>query len=169
MLLHDSQELDNDLGGRSDQDLTLASLLGVVHGIESVVENGSANHLGGIVIEERFSNRAESVEMRYLFVFECEMNRNQNTLISLKKKDIRFHHSHSHGLASYEQAHRAQRVPFSTTHLGKRVKTTVEWVLQPVPIMLREKRIIAVFQDDDCLSRASQLRDLKSLTTRETW
>jgi hypothetical protein len=68
VLLHDSQELDNDLGGRSDQDLALAGLLGVVHGIESVVENGSANHFGGVE-EKRFSNRAESVEMRYLFVF----------------------------------------------------------------------------------------------------
>ena len=28
MTLHDSEELDNDLGGRADQDLALASLLG---------------------------------------------------------------------------------------------------------------------------------------------
>ena len=52
VLLHDSQELDNDLGGRSDQDLTLASLLGIVHGIESVVKNRSANHFDGIVERE---------------------------------------------------------------------------------------------------------------------
>jgi hypothetical protein len=59
VLLHDSQELDNDLGGRSDHDLTLASLLGVVDGIESIVEDRSADHLGGIVLwRERFSNRA---------------------------------------------------------------------------------------------------------------
>jgi hypothetical protein len=45
--LHDGQELDNDLGGRSDQDLALASLLGVVDGIEAIVEDGSLDHFGG--------------------------------------------------------------------------------------------------------------------------
>lgn len=47
MLLHDLEELDNDLGGRSDQDLTLASLLGIVDALESVVENGGSDHFGG--------------------------------------------------------------------------------------------------------------------------
>lgn len=50
MLLHDLQELDNDLGRRSDQDLTLAGLLGVVDALESIVENGSADHLDGVVV-----------------------------------------------------------------------------------------------------------------------
>ena len=50
MLLHDLQELDNDLGGRSDQDLALAGLLGVVDALESIVENGGADHLGGVVV-----------------------------------------------------------------------------------------------------------------------
>lgn len=44
MLLHDAQELDDDLGRRSDQDLPFARLLGVVDGIEGVVENGSLDH-----------------------------------------------------------------------------------------------------------------------------
>ena len=47
VLLHDRQELDNDLGARTDHHLALALLLGVVDGIEAVVENGSASHLGG--------------------------------------------------------------------------------------------------------------------------
>ena len=47
VLLHDGQELDDDLGGRADQDLALAGLLGVVDGIEAVVENGSLDHFGG--------------------------------------------------------------------------------------------------------------------------
>lgn len=47
VLLHDSQELDDDLGGGADQDLALAGLLGVVDGIEAVVENGSLDHFGG--------------------------------------------------------------------------------------------------------------------------
>ena len=47
VLLHDLEELDNDLGGRTDQDLTLAGLLGVVDAVEGIVENGSADHLDG--------------------------------------------------------------------------------------------------------------------------
>ena len=47
VLLHDRQELDNDLGGRADQNLTLASLLGVVHGVERIVEDGSLDHFEG--------------------------------------------------------------------------------------------------------------------------
>ena len=37
MLLHDAEELDNDLRGWSDQDLSLSGLLGVVDGIERIV------------------------------------------------------------------------------------------------------------------------------------
>ena len=47
MALHDLEELDDDLGGRSDQDLALAGLLGVVDVVGSIVEDGSANHFGG--------------------------------------------------------------------------------------------------------------------------
>lgn len=43
--LHDGQELDNDLGARSDHDLTLAGLLGVVDVLESIVQDGGADHL----------------------------------------------------------------------------------------------------------------------------
>lgn len=39
MLLHDAEELDNDLGGRADQDLSLSRLFGVVDGIERIVED----------------------------------------------------------------------------------------------------------------------------------
>lgn len=45
--LHDLKELDDDLGGRSDQNLALAGLLGVVDVVESIVKDGSANHFGG--------------------------------------------------------------------------------------------------------------------------
>lgn len=54
--LHDLEELDNDLGARSDHNLTLAGLLGVVDGVERIVENGSADHFGGL-LGWRFSNR----------------------------------------------------------------------------------------------------------------
>jgi len=50
VLLHDLQELDNDLGAGVDQDLALAGLLGVVHGVERIVEDGSADHVGGCEI-----------------------------------------------------------------------------------------------------------------------
>jgi len=46
--LHDSQELDDDLGGRTDHDLALAGLLGVVDGVERIVEDGSLDHFGGL-------------------------------------------------------------------------------------------------------------------------
>ena len=48
MLLHDREELDNDLGGRTDQDLALAGLLGVVDGVKRIVEDGGLDHFGGI-------------------------------------------------------------------------------------------------------------------------
>lgn len=61
--LHDLEELDNDLGARSDQDLTLAGLLGIVDGVEGIVENGSADHFGGIDEKEILKS---GLEMRYL-------------------------------------------------------------------------------------------------------
>lgn len=53
MLLHDVQEADDDLGGRADQDLALAGLLGVVDGVERIVQDGGL-HLG--VGVRRFSS-----------------------------------------------------------------------------------------------------------------
>lgn len=68
MLLHNSQELDDDLGARSDEDLTLASLLGIVHGVKRIVKDTSLDHLDGFI--ERFSIRTKGKgfvkEMRYL-------------------------------------------------------------------------------------------------------
>ena len=54
MLLHDRKELDDDLGRRTDQDLTLAALLGVVDGVKGIVEDGSLDHFCGC--RARFSN-----------------------------------------------------------------------------------------------------------------
>jgi hypothetical protein len=44
VLLHDGEELDDDLGGRPDEHLPLATLLGVEHVLEGIVENTDANH-----------------------------------------------------------------------------------------------------------------------------
>ena len=54
MLLHDAQELDNDLGAGADEDLALAGLLGVVDGVERIVKDGSLDHFEGC--RARFSN-----------------------------------------------------------------------------------------------------------------
>lgn len=59
VLLHDAQELDNDLGGRTDKDLALASFLGVVDGVERIVENGGLDHFVGCGGRTRFSNRVD--------------------------------------------------------------------------------------------------------------
>ena len=56
MLLHNAQELDDDLGAGSNEDLTLAGLFGIVDALESVIEDGSFDHFGGIG-EVRFSSR----------------------------------------------------------------------------------------------------------------
>jgi hypothetical protein len=46
MALHHSQELDDDLGAGSNEDLALAGLLGVVDGVERIVEDGGLDHVG---------------------------------------------------------------------------------------------------------------------------
>lgn len=60
VLLHDTEELDDDLGGRTDQDLSLSGLLGVVDGVERIVEDRSLDHFDGW----RFSSL--EFEVRYL-------------------------------------------------------------------------------------------------------
>jgi hypothetical protein len=59
VLLHNAEELDNDLGAGSDQNLTLARLLGVVDGVERIVEDGGLDHFDG----RRFSNRGMGSEV----------------------------------------------------------------------------------------------------------
>ena len=39
MTLHDTEELDDDLGARSDHDLALSGLLGIVDRVKSVGED----------------------------------------------------------------------------------------------------------------------------------
>ena len=43
---HDLQELDDDLGGRAQQDLALAPLLRVVHGLQGVPQHADLHHGG---------------------------------------------------------------------------------------------------------------------------
>lgn len=49
VLLHDAQELDDNLGARPDQDLPLSSLLGIVDGVQAIVKDGCFDHFVGIV------------------------------------------------------------------------------------------------------------------------
>lgn len=60
MFLHDTQELDNDLGRRANHDLALARALCIVDGVEAVVEHRCFDHLEG----GRFSRRL--IGLRYL-------------------------------------------------------------------------------------------------------
>ena len=62
--LHDLQELNNHLAARADEHLALAALLGVVDGVERIVEDGCLDHVDGGV---RFSRRGVCGE-RYLRV-----------------------------------------------------------------------------------------------------
>ena len=60
VLLHDLQELDDDLGAGADEHLALAGLLGVVDGLERIVEHGGLGHDGG---GWRFSGRGSRREV----------------------------------------------------------------------------------------------------------
>lgn len=44
VLHHQLQELDDHLGGGADEYLTLAALLGVVHGLEGIVQHADTDH-----------------------------------------------------------------------------------------------------------------------------
>ena len=46
MLLHDSQEADNDLARGADEDLALAGALGIADVVEAVAEDRDADHVG---------------------------------------------------------------------------------------------------------------------------
>ncbi len=45
MLLHDRQELDNDLGRGTDHDLSLSTLLSVVDVVQTIVQDGNSDHI----------------------------------------------------------------------------------------------------------------------------
>ena len=71
VLLHDAEELDNDLGGGAHHHLALACLLGIVDCVEAIVEDGSANHFemcrgSRVVVMSRFS-MARNGRLRYLW------------------------------------------------------------------------------------------------------
>lgn len=51
VLHHDLQELDNHFGRGSDQDLSLATLLCVVHGLEGIVQHADAHHLANCPLQ----------------------------------------------------------------------------------------------------------------------
>lgn len=72
VLLHDLEELDDDLGRRTDHDLALAGLLGVVDAVEGIVENGSADHLDGFFEEILKSGMGSEVSARFrMLAFEA--------------------------------------------------------------------------------------------------
>ena len=71
VLLHDGQELDDDLGAWADEDLAFARLFGVVDGIEGVVENACSDHGEGLEILNsstgiEVSKSKDSISHRFL-------------------------------------------------------------------------------------------------------
>jgi len=44
MLLHDREELDDDLGNWANQDLALSTLLGIVNALKSIVQHADSHH-----------------------------------------------------------------------------------------------------------------------------
>lgn len=52
VLLHDRQDLDNDLAGGPDEHLPLSSSLGIDDVVQAVVENGDSGHLGGLLFAD---------------------------------------------------------------------------------------------------------------------
>lgn len=69
MLLDNLQETNNDLGGRADKNLALASLLSVGDGLESISEDGSASHcwlVFGLINTKSASQTGQSVQLRIL-------------------------------------------------------------------------------------------------------
>ena len=50
MFLHDTEKLDDNLGGRADQNLSLSRLLGIVDSIERIVENRGFDNDCGLEI-----------------------------------------------------------------------------------------------------------------------
>ena len=50
VLLHDSQEFDQDLGGRSKEDLLLSLLLSIDDSLQSISQNVNSNHCGTLII-----------------------------------------------------------------------------------------------------------------------
>lgn len=78
VLLHDAQELDDDLRTGPDHDLPLARLFGIVDALEGVIEDACSNHLeGGCLDEDGNDDDRRSgfeilkpVGMRYLVVDE---------------------------------------------------------------------------------------------------
>ena len=51
MSLHDAQELDDDLGRRSDENLSLSLSLGIDNAVQGVVQDADSNHVAGLVLE----------------------------------------------------------------------------------------------------------------------
>jgi hypothetical protein len=65
VLLHLLQELDNDIVGRADEDLALATLLSVGHGLEAIGKDRNANHFKRET-KERGVSRSEASRGRGL-------------------------------------------------------------------------------------------------------
>lgn len=180
VLLHDLQELDDDLGAGPDQDLALAGLLGVVDAVERIVEDGGADHLGGVL---RFSSRGK-LEMRYLkktqvrhvslrWHFEQESTRARGVLPLIAEEEMRIR-GQAHGrsarrglepdliaLLRHRERRRSPGIMSQTyfwrivTYLvGVVARGLVWWVVVVSSGLKGEKRKSSVLRGDGKLSKA---------------
>jgi len=61
MSLHKAEELHNDLGGGSNEDLPLAALLSVVHGLEGIAQNANTHHFSNLKRKKKTLSRKEGI------------------------------------------------------------------------------------------------------------
>lgn len=69
MLLHDGQELDDDLGRRTDEDLSLSTLFGVVDVVKTIVQDGNSDHF-----RKSKGNRRQQMVKRQNSGNECRIH-----------------------------------------------------------------------------------------------
>lgn len=77
VLHHHSQKLDDDFGARPDEDLPLASLLGIVYGFKSVAQYVHTHHNWKQIIIlaffETFVNQGEKYSYMMLNFVKCSI------------------------------------------------------------------------------------------------
>ena len=67
VLLHAMQEFHDDLGARSDEDLALPRFLGVVDGVEGIIQDAGFDHVGKYEILNSMGGGEVSVGRRGLY------------------------------------------------------------------------------------------------------
>lgn len=91
MLLHDLQELDDNLGRRSNQNLSLTGLFSVVDSVQGVSQNRGSSHNSEQLVKRAQSNKTESsmsvLEWKESWAKDSKLSQNNpRYLVSLFRK-----------------------------------------------------------------------------------